>query len=132
MSEDQSRLKKIASNAGEEERLKNLSQAASVRRDIEETLGHDVINQEKLVAIADYVWSTVPAGDRPNYSAVKWQKAIYERCTPALKRAEEKFEESRTDDKIFIAKIKTLRQTFAQQVVRAMQTVAEKYQKPDK
>lgn len=128
MTDERSRLRKIASNAAEEDRLKNLSKAADVRRDIEETLGHDVVNQEKLTQIAEYIWVTVPGDMRANFSATDWQKAIFDRCAAALKRAEEKLEENRTDDKLFIAKIKILRQTFAQQVHRAMQAVSDKYQ----
>ncbi|HEY1721904.1 MAG TPA: hypothetical protein VGG27_11715 [Magnetospirillaceae bacterium] len=127
MTDERSRLKKIASNAAEEDRLKNLSKAADVRRDIEETLGHDVVNQEKLTQIAEYVWATVPNDRRASFNAADWQKAIFDRCAVALKRAEEKLEENRTDDKLFIAKIKILRQTFAQQVHRAMQSVSDKY-----
>jgi hypothetical protein len=128
MSDERARLRKIASNAGEEERLKKLGQAADVRRDIEETLGHDVVNQEKLTQIAEYVWATIPGDRRASFSAADWQKAIFDRCSSALKRAEEKLEENRTDDKLFVAKVKILRQTFAQQVHRAMQAVADKYQ----
>lgn len=128
MSDERSRLKKIASNAAEEERLSKLGKAAEVRRDIEETLGHDVVNQDKLTQIAEYIWVTVPGDRRAAFSANDWQKAIFDRCAAALKRAEEKLEENRTDDKLFIAKVKILRQTFAQQVHRAMQTVADKYQ----
>ena len=126
-SDDARRLNRIASNAAEETRLKNLSKAAEVRRDIEETLGHDVVNQERLTALAEYIWVNVPAEERANYNAETWRKAIYARCMDALKRAEEKLGENRTDDKLFIAKVKTLRQTFAQQVHRAMQEVADKY-----
>jgi hypothetical protein len=125
--DDRARLRKIASNAAEEERLKNLGRAAEVRRDIEETLGHDVVNQDKLTQIAEYIWATVPSDRRNEFSASDWQKAIFDRCASALKRAEEKLEENRTDDKLFVAKVKILRQTFAQQVHRAMQTVADKY-----
>src|SRR5579871_4995822 len=111
MSDERSRLNRIASNAAEEDRLKRLGQAAEIRRDIEETLGHDVVNQDKLVQIAENIWNGVPLDQRANYSAVDWQKAIFDRCMTALKRAEEKLEENRTDDKLFVAKVKTLRQT---------------------
>jgi hypothetical protein len=45
----------------------------------------------------------------------------------ALVRAEQRLEENKIDEKMHIAKIKVLRQTFAQQVVRAMHDVAAKY-----
>jgi len=127
MTDERARLKKIASFAAEEERLKNLGRAAEVRRDIEDTLGHDVVNQEKLTQIAEYIWVTIPNDRRAAFSAADWQKAIFDRCAVALKRAEEKLEENRADEKLFVAKIKILRQTFAAQVHRAMQAVAEKY-----
>lgn len=126
-SDERARLRKIASHAAEEDRLKALSKAAEIRRDIEETLGHDVVNQDKLVQIAEYAWVHVPPDMRANFSAADWQKAIFDRCAAALKRAEERLEENRSDDKLFVAKVKILRQTFARQVHRAMQTVAEKY-----
>lgn len=131
MSEDRSRLRKIASRMGEEERLKTLSQAKDVRRDIEETLGTDVVRHDMLVKIVEQIWLAVPVGQRPGFTATDWQKAIYDRCTASLKRAEERLEQNKTDDKMFIAKVKILRQTFAAQVVRAMQEVAEKYRPPE-
>ena len=128
MSDDHRRLNKIASNAAEETRLKNLSNAAEVRRDIEETLGHDVVNQDKLEQLAEYIWMNVPGDQRASYTAEVWRQSIYDRCAAALKNAEERLSENRTDDKLFIAKVKILRQTFAQQVVRAMQSVSERLQ----
>jgi hypothetical protein len=128
MAEERSRLNKIAALIGEEERLKNLSQAAEVRRDIEETLGHDVVNQEKLESIAEHIWQTIPHDRRNGFTAEDWQRAIFDRCASALKRAEERLEENRTDDRMFAAKVRVLRQTFAQQVIRAMNTVGAKYQ----
>jgi len=127
MSDDRSRLSKIAANIGEEERLKNLSHAAEVRRDIEETLGHDVVNQDKLETIAEQIWKTIPHDRRGAFTADDWQRAIFDRCATALKLAEERLEENRTDDKLFAAKVRILRQTFASQVLRAMTTVGEKY-----
>jgi hypothetical protein len=128
MSADRSRLNKIAANLGEEERLKNLSHAAEVRRDIEETLGHDVVNQDKLESLAEHIWLTVPHARRAEFTAEDWQRAIFDRCASALKRAEERLEENQTDDRMFAAKVRILRQTFAQQVLRAMQAVSEKHQ----
>lgn len=127
MSDERSRHRKIASNLSEEDRLKQLSQAADVRRDIEATLGTDVVNQDSLVKIAEAIWLSVPVNHRAGYTAEDWQIAIHERCTAALARAEQKMEESKFDDKLHNAKIRILRQTFAKQVVRAMQTVADHY-----
>jgi len=128
-SSDKGRLSKIASNMGEEERKKQLSHAADVRRDIEETLGHDVVNQDKLESIAEHIWLTVPHHRRTEFTAEEWQRAIFDRCSTALKRAEERLEENRTDDRMFAAKVRILRSTFASQVVRAMQAVGEKHSK---
>lgn len=127
MSDDRSRHRKIAANLNEEDRLKQLSQAADVRRDIEETLGTDIVNQDTLVKMAESIWLAVPVAQRGNFTAEDWQKAIHDRCTNALMRAEHKMEENKIDDKMHIAKVKILRQTFASQVVRAMQTVADHY-----
>lgn len=127
MSDDRARIRKIASNLSEEDRLKQLSSAADVRRDIEATLGTDIVNQDSLVKIAEGIWLAVPAAVRPRFTAEDWQKAIHERCTSALQRAEQRLEENKIDDKMHIAKLRILRQTFASQVIRAMQDVAERY-----
>lgn len=127
--DDQGRMRKIASNLSEDDRKKQLSQAADVRRDIEETLGTDIVNQETLTKLAESIWLAVPVAARPSFTAEDWQKAIHGRCTQALRRAEQKLEENKIDEKMFAAKVKILRQTFAKQVVRAMQEVAEKYRR---
>jgi len=127
--EDRSRLRKIAGALSEEDRKAKLSNAADIRRDIEETLGTDIVNQEKLVSLAENIWLAVPISARPNFTAEDWQKAIHNRCTSAMVRAEQKLEENKYDDKMFAAKVKILRQTFASQVVRAMQEVADKYRR---
>jgi hypothetical protein len=107
--------------------LKQLSTAADVRRDIEQTLGTDIVNQDSLVKIAETIWLAVPASHRPKFTAEDWQKAIYDRCTSALQRAEQRLEENKIDDKMHIAKLRILRQTFSTQVIRAMQDVADRY-----
>jgi hypothetical protein len=126
---DRTRLRKIAGNLSEDDRKAKLSSAATVRRDIEETLGTDIVNQEKLISLAENIWLAVPVASRPKFTAEDWQKAIHNRCTSALVRAEQKLEENKYDDKMFAAKVKILRQTFASQVVRAMQSVADKYRR---
>lgn len=127
MPDDRNRMRKIAANVSEEERLKQLSSAADVRRDIEETLGTDIVNQEKLEQLAEGIWLSVPVSHRPRFSAEDWQAAIYERCTSAITRAEQRLAENKTDERMHIAKVKILRNTFAQQVVRAMSDVANRY-----
>ncbi|MTJ80570.1 MAG: hypothetical protein F8N37_06070 [Telmatospirillum sp.] len=126
---DRNRLRKIAGNLSEDERKSKLSAAADIRRDIEEVLGTDIVNQEKLVALAEGIWLAIPVTARARFTAEDWQRAIHERCTAALVRAEQKLEENKYDDKMFAAKVKILRQTFAAQVVRAMQSVADKYRR---
>lgn len=126
---DHNRMRKIASNLSEDERKSKLSAAADVRRDIQETLGTDVVNQDMLVKLAEGIWMAVPMAQRPRFTAEDWQKAIHDRCTNALMRAEQKLEENKTDDKMFAAKVKILRQTFNAQVVRAMQEVSDRYRR---
>ncbi len=127
--DDRNRMRKIAANLSEEGRKKQLSAAADVRRDIEETLGSDIVNQEKLTQLAEQIWLAVPHQARAKFTAEDWQKAIHDRCMTALMRAEQKLEENKIDEKMFMAKVKILRQTFAAQVVRAMHDVAEKYRR---
>jgi hypothetical protein len=127
MPEDHNRMRKIASHLSEEDRLKQLSSAADVRRDIEETLGTDIVDQEKLVKLAEHIWLAVPLSHRANYTAEDWQQAIHDRCAPALVRAEQRLEENKIDEKMHAAKVRILRSTFSHQVIRAMSEVAEKY-----
>ena len=127
MAIDSRRLSKIASNISEEERLKQLGSYADTRRDIEETLGTDIIDQEKLERIAEAVWNSVPPGQRPGVSAQAWQQAIYDRCSSAIGMAERRLYETRIDDRFFAAKQKILHATFSNQVVRAMTSVANRY-----
>jgi hypothetical protein len=119
----------LAGNLSEEDRKKQLAQASEQRRDTEASLSNAIVNQEKLVDLAEKIWLAVPFTQRGRFTAEDWQRAIYDRCTPALQRAEEKLEENKIDEKMFVAKVKILRQIFASQVVHAMQTVAEKYRK---
>jgi hypothetical protein len=127
--ENRNRIRKIAGALSEDERKTKLSSAADIRRDIEETLGYDIVNQEKLTTLAENIWLAVPVAARARFTAEDWQKAIHDRCTSAIVRAEQKLEENKIDDKMFAAKVKILRQTFASQVVRAMQEVADKYRR---
>ena len=127
MADDRTRLRKIASNLSEEDRVKQLSADKDVRRDIEETLGYDIVNQEALIKLAESIWLNVPMNQRGRYTAEDWQRAIHDRCSNALMKAEQRLEENKIDEKMHMAKIKVLRSTFGQQVVRAIHDVAEKY-----
>jgi len=125
--DDRSRLRKLAGNMGEEDRKKLLAQSAEQRRELETSFQNAIVNQEKLIDLAEKIWLAVPLSQRARFTAEDWQRAIYDRCTPALQRAEAKLEENKIDEKMFVAKVKILRQIFASQVVHAMQSVAEKY-----
>jgi len=125
--DDRNRLRKLAGNMGEEDRKKQLAQSAEQRREIENSFQNAIVNQEKLVDLTEKIWLAVPLSQRSRFTAEDWQRAIYDRCTPALQRAEAKLEENKIDEKMFVAKVKIMRQIFASQVVHAMQTVSEKY-----
>ncbi len=125
--DDRNRLRKLAGNMSEEDRKKQLTQSTEQRREMESSFSNAIVNQEKLVDLAEKIWAAVPLSQRSRFTAEDWQRAIFDRCTPALQRAEAKLEENKIDEKMFVAKVKILRQTFASQVVHAMQTVAEKY-----
>ena len=125
--DDRSRLRKLAGNMGEEDRKKQLAQSAEQRRELETSFQNAIVNQEKLVDLAEKIWLAVPLSQRSRFTAEDWQRSIYDRCTPALQRAEAKLEENKIDEKMFVAKVKILRQIFASQVVHAMQSVVEKY-----
>lgn len=125
--DERSRLRKLAGNMSEEDRKKQLAQSSEQRRELEASLVNTIVNQEKLVDLTEKIWLAVPLSQRSRFTAEDWQRAIYDRCTPALQRAEAKLEENKIDEKMFVAKVKILRQIFASQVVHAMQTVAGKY-----
>jgi hypothetical protein len=125
--DDRNRLRKLAGNMSEEDRKKQLAQATEQRREMETSFSNAIVNQDKLVDLTEKIWLAVPVSQRARFTAEDWQRAIYDRCTPSLQRAEAKLEENKQDEKMFVAKVKILRQTFAAQVVHAMQTVAEKY-----
>jgi hypothetical protein len=125
--DERTRLRKLAGNMSEDDRKKQLAQSAEQRREMENSFSNAIVNQEKLVDLTEKIWLAVPLSQRSRFTAEDWQRAIYDRCTPALQRAEAKLEENKIDEKMFVAKVKILRQIFASQVVHAMQTVAEKY-----
>ena len=127
--DDRNRLRKLAGNMSEDDRKKQLAQSTEQRREQETSFNNGIVNQEKLVELADKIWLAVPLSQRGRFTAEDWQRAIYDRCTPALQRAEAKLEENKIDEKMFVAKVKILRQIFASQVVHAMQSVSEKYRK---
>ena len=128
--DDRSRLRKLAGNMSEEDRKKQLAQSTEQRREEEAGLQNAIVNQEKLVELTEKIWLAVPVSQRSRFTAEDWQRAIFDRCTPSLQRAEAKLEENKTDEKMFVAKVKILRQIFAAQVVQAMRTVADRYRAP--
>jgi hypothetical protein len=125
--DDRNRLRKLAGNMSEDDRKKQLAQSSEQSRELEASFNNAIVNQEKLVDLTEKIWLAVPLSQRARFTAEDWQRAIYDRCTPALQRAEAKLEENKIDEKMFVAKVKILRQIFASQVVHAMQSVAEKY-----
>jgi hypothetical protein len=130
--EDHSKgLKKPAGNHSEDDRMKQLAQSMETRRAIETGLANAIVNQEKLADLAEKIWLAVPMSQRSRFTAVDWQHAIFDRCATALQRAEAKLEENKVDEKMFVAKVKIMRQIFAEQVVNAMQTISGKYRKND-
>jgi len=129
---DHNRLKKISSNLSEEDRRKELGNAEEKRRDIERIIGTDVVNHDKLVDITRRIWEAVPNNQKSKYTAEDWQAAIQNYYTNALAKAENKLSESvnsNNDEKMFLAKVKILRQTFAKQVIRAMHEVSAEYKR---
>jgi len=129
--DDRNQSKKPAGNQAEDDRMKQLAQSMESRRTIETDLANAIVNQEKLADLAEKIWLGVPMSQRSRFTAVDWQRAIFDRCTPTLQRAEIKLEENKVDEKMFAAKVKIMRQIFSEQVVNAMQTISEKYRKKD-
>lgn len=99
----------------------------SIRRDVEMAFGTDIVDQDKLEQLAERIWQNVPPAQRPTFRAEDWQYAIHAHCAPALATAEQRLEEHKTDERMHAAKIRVLRNGFAQQVVRAMSSIAAKY-----
>ena len=87
----------------------------------------DIFDQHKLEQIAEQVWLSVPVTARPTFTAERWMAAINEKCLPVLRRAEMKLEENGNDSALLQTKLRYMRSSLQQQVIRAMQTVGQRY-----
>ena len=112
----------------EEERLKHLEGAAEARKDLQDLVGYDIVNHDKLLILAEMIWRDLPPKQRARFTSKEWQAAIYDKCQDALLKAEKKLAEHSPDPRLLQAKIKILRSSFARQVVRAMQEISLYYQ----
>ncbi|OIQ88122.1 hydrogenase transcriptional regulatory protein hupR1 [mine drainage metagenome] len=119
--------KTAAATAEEETRLKAQA-AAEAKKDIQNIVSYDIVNHDRLIALADAIWRAVPTGKRAHYTTEDWQAAIYDKCREALAKAEKKLAESNPEPRMLKANVNILRQAFARQVVRAMQEIAAHYQ----
>jgi len=118
---------RLASAPAEEERAKQLATAAETRKSIQDMVGYDIVNHDRLLALAENIWRSVPDEDRAKYTSKDWQEDIYEKCRDSLMKAEKKLAESNPEPRMLKANINILRSAFARQVVRAMQEISVYY-----
>lgn len=87
----------------------------------------DIVNHDRLLAVAEDVWHSVPWNRRAGYSVRDWQAAIHDKCRIALLKAEKKLAENNPEPALLKANINILHSTFGRQVIRAMQEISERY-----
>lgn len=117
----------IVGTQAEEERLKRLATMAETRKDIQDMVGYDIVNHDRLLTLAENIWRSVPLNKRAKYSVKDWQADIYDKCRPALVSAEKKLAENNPEPRLLQANTNILRSTFSRQVIRAMQEISEHY-----
>jgi CheY-like chemotaxis protein len=98
--------------------------AAETRKDIQDMVGYDIVRHDRLVAMAEHIWLSVPLKQRARYTATDWQADIVEKYRDVLAKAEQKLSASNPEPRMLKANINILRNSFIRQVVRAMQEVA--------
>jgi len=118
---------KVAVDLVEEERLKRMAAAAEARKDIQDLVGYDIVNHDRLITLADNIWREVPPKKRASYTTQDWQAAIYEKCRDSLVKAEKKLAESNPEPRLLKANVNILRSAFARQVIRAMREISLHY-----
>jgi len=116
-----------ATSQEEASRLRQLATAAEARKDIQDMVGYDIVNHDRLIALAENIWRSVPENKRYQYTAKQWQADIYDKCHDAMVKAEKKLAETNPDPRMLKASVNILRRSFSQQVIRAMQEISAYY-----
>ena len=58
-----------ATSQEEASRLRQLATAAQARKDIQDMVGYDIVNHDRLIALAEKIWRSVPENKRAQYTA---------------------------------------------------------------
>ena len=101
--------------------------SVDAQQDIQEIVGYDIVNHQRLLMLADTAWRSVPSNKRAAFTVADWQSAVYEKCRDALAKAEKKLAEANPDPRILKANVNILHGAFRRQVIRAMQELSEHY-----
>jgi len=116
-----------AASAAEPKSSSTKSDAEKKRLDLERLVGNDVFRHEKLVDIVEDVWLRVPERKLAAYTSEQWLRDVSERCRVTIEKATEKLREGNPEERLFIMKARLLRKGIAQQIIRAMGEVSDKY-----
>jgi hypothetical protein len=128
MGYERDRLRRIESNMKEEERKRGNVASAAAKKEIQEIVGHDIVNHDKLKSIVANVWLSLPPSQAKSFTADDWIHSVHQRCEGALQKAEQHLAaNNQGDDKMLAAKVKTLRVGFANQVRRAINEYAAEH-----
>jgi len=88
---------------------------------------NDLIPHRKLMAIAQRAWQMMPLAERASKQAIeRWRAAIYLACKQSLDLAAATLKERNDDEpSILNTKLMLLKETFVNQVNRAMRDLSE-------
>ena len=123
---DNANLKRIASNVSEKKRVESLGKGDAARAEIQEIIGNDLVDHDKLVAIVFQVFNSMPASLQKNCTAEDLRRDVLAKCRGSLDRAAQRLQATNDDPRVVEAKVRTLHATFINQVNRAMRDASEK------
>ncbi len=109
--------------------LRTLSAAEEKRLDLERLVGTDIFQHDKLIDITEDVWLRVPQNKLASYTSEQWLNEVWERCSKTIEKALAKLRETNSEDRIYEAKARLLKNGIVRQIARAMTDVTNKYKR---
>jgi len=119
-------LKKIGQNVSEKKRLDSIGKNDAARAEIQEIIGNDIVDHERLIAVVLQVFNNLPRFRQATYTADEWRADILVKCQGSLDKAAQHLRETNEDPRVVQAKIRTLNVAFIKQVNQAMRDAAER------
>jgi len=123
---DSSNLKKISQNVSEKKRVESLGKGDAARANIQEIIGNDLVDHEKLITIVFQTFNKMLPSVQKNCTAEDLRRDVLLKCQGSLEKAAERLRATNEDQRVVEAKIRTLNATFINQVNRAMRDAAER------